>query len=209
MHTDKTPRPEKEGGSPASRRIVAAARRHFLAHGFRSVTMDDLAEELGMSKRTLYACFRTKRDLVEAVLSAKFREAHADFERITSRRASDVPAVLRELLECLQGHAGEIQPAFINDVKREGPELFKLVEKHRRELIQHYFGRLFCEGRRTGAIRKDIPAGLIIEILLGATEAIVNPTRLTELDLTPRAGYAAIITVIFEGVITKSGGCRA
>ncbi len=170
--------------------------------------MDDLAEELGMSKRTLYACFRTKRALVEAVLAAKFREAQADFERITSRCASDVPAVLRELLACLQGHAGEIQPAFINDVKREGIGLFKLVEKHRRELIQHYFGKLLREGRRTGAIRKDIPTGLIIEILLGATEAIVNPARLTELDLTPRAGYSAIITVIFEGVITKSGGRR-
>ena len=45
---------------PESARIVAAARRYFLAHGFRGVTMDDLAAELGMSKKTLYAHFSSK-----------------------------------------------------------------------------------------------------------------------------------------------------
>ncbi|MGH8100838.1 MAG: TetR/AcrR family transcriptional regulator, partial [Chthoniobacterales bacterium] len=34
-------------------RILGAARAHFFSHGFRSVTMDDLAEELGVSKKTL------------------------------------------------------------------------------------------------------------------------------------------------------------
>ena len=45
------------GGEPAHRRIVAGARRYFFAHGFRGVTMDDLAAELAMSKKTLYAHF--------------------------------------------------------------------------------------------------------------------------------------------------------
>ena len=52
-------------------RIVGAARRHFFAHGFRTVTMDDIAEELGMSKKTLYAHFPSKTALVEAVLLDK------------------------------------------------------------------------------------------------------------------------------------------
>ena len=41
-------------------RIVEAARAHFFSHGFRRVTMDDLAEELGISKKTLYAHFPGK-----------------------------------------------------------------------------------------------------------------------------------------------------
>jgi len=49
-------------------RIVDAARGHFFSHGFRSVTMDDLALELGVSKKTLYAHFPGKFDLLEAVL---------------------------------------------------------------------------------------------------------------------------------------------
>ena len=54
-----------------------AARTHFFSHGFRSVTMDDLAEELGISKKTLYAYFPGKFDLLEAVLADKFAGVEA------------------------------------------------------------------------------------------------------------------------------------
>src|SRR6188472_3074551 len=60
--------------SAATSRIVSEARRHFMAHGFRGVTMDDLAAELGMSKKTLYAHFRSKPELVQAVILAKAAE---------------------------------------------------------------------------------------------------------------------------------------
>ncbi|MGN6719163.1 MAG: helix-turn-helix domain-containing protein, partial [Candidatus Binatia bacterium] len=50
--------------SEIAERIVSAARAHFFAHGFRSVTMDDLAAELGMSKKTLYAQFPSKTELL-------------------------------------------------------------------------------------------------------------------------------------------------
>jgi AcrR family transcriptional regulator len=189
----------------AARRIVSAARRHFLAHGFRSVTMDDLAEELGMSKKTLYAFFPSKTDLLRAVLLDKFRSVETDLDRITSECSSNFLMALRELLACLQFHTGEIQPAFVRDIRRESPEIFKLVESRRRDVIQRYFGKIFDQGRRAGIFRKDVPTRLMIEILLGATEAIMNPPKLAELGLTPKAGYLTIITVVLEGVLTEEG----
>jgi len=58
--------------------MIAAARREFFVHGFRRVSMDDLAAELRMSKKTLYASFPSKSSLVEAVLKAKFDDVEAD-----------------------------------------------------------------------------------------------------------------------------------
>jgi AcrR family transcriptional regulator len=191
--------------NPAAQRIVTAARRHFFAHGFRSVTMDDLARELGMSKKTLYACFPGKASLVQAVLLDKFRGIENDLERIAAESPSDVLAALHELLACVQRHTEEIQPPFVRDIRREAPEMFQLVQNRRRELIQRYFGKLFDDGRKAGIIRKDIPARLIVEILLGATESIMNPPRMAELGLTPKAGFMSIITVVLEGVITGKG----
>jgi hypothetical protein len=46
---------------------------------------------------------------------------------------------------------------------------------------------------------------MMIEILLGVTEAIMNPSKLAELGLTPKEGYVTIITVILEGVMTEKG----
>src|SRR5262245_43094918 len=109
-----------------SHRIVTAARRYFLSHGFRGVTMDDLAAELGMSKKTLYAHFGSKNALLEAVLLEKFQEIDAELNRITSDCASDFVGALHGLLATVQQHTEEVQPAFVRDIQRETPELFTL-----------------------------------------------------------------------------------
>jgi AcrR family transcriptional regulator len=186
-------------------RIIAAARRYFLAHGFRGVTMDDLAAELGMSKKTLYTHFPSKAVLVEAVLLDKFRGLEQEVGRITSECSADFIAGLHQLLACVQRHTDEVQPPFLRDLQREAPELFQVVESRRREVVQRYFAKLLSAGRREGLIRKDIPVHLVIEILLGAVQAIMNPPKMSELDLTPTTGFTAIITVILEGVVTHRG----
>ena len=71
--TNKSRGREAESNPSVRQRIVDAARGHFFSHGFRSVTMDDLAEELGISKKTLYAHFPGKFDLLEAVLADKLQ----------------------------------------------------------------------------------------------------------------------------------------
>jgi AcrR family transcriptional regulator len=191
--------------SAARERIIAEARRHFFAEGFRGVTMDDLATELGMSKKTFYAHFASKVALVEVVLRAKFAQIEQEFETISTKDSADFSLVLHEMLACMQRHVGEIQPAFVRDIRTEAPELFRLVEEKRADLIQRHFGALFRNGRRSGMIRKDVPPWLIVEILLSATQAIMNPKRLNELELTPRQGYTAIINVILEGAMTAEG----
>ena len=201
------PRSAVNAGSenPAAHRIIAAARNHFFAHGFRSVTMDDLAEELGMSKKTLYAAFPSKLDLLHAVLLGKFRHVEADLDRVMAAVSTDVLGALHQLLACMQRHAGEIQPPFVRDIRREAPEVFKTVEDQRRKIIQRYFGKIFEEGRRAGIIRKDIPTRLMIEMLVGVTEAIMNPPKMAELGLTPKSGYISVITVMLEGLLTEKG----
>lgn len=195
-------------GQTAVERIVTAARHQFMRHGFRHVTMDDLAAELGMSKKTLYACFPSKTALLEAVLLDKFRAVEADLDGITSECSSDVLSALHRLLACMQRHTEEIQPPFVRDMRRESPELFKVVENRRRDVIQRHFGKLLGEGRKAGIIRKDIPTNLMMEVLLGAVQAIMNPPKMAELALTPKTGYSIIMKVILEGVITEAGRAK-
>ena len=188
-----------------ARQILRAAREQFLAHGFHGVTMADLAEGLGMSKKTIYAHFPSKTALLEAMLLDKFRCAEEELEAITSECSADFPSRLHRLLACVQRHTEDIRPPFVRDVQREAPDLFQVVQARRREVIQRSFSNLLGEGRREGLIRKDIPVHLLIEILLGAVEAIVNPPRLAELGLSPKGGLTAVISVILEGALTPEG----
>jgi TetR/AcrR family transcriptional regulator, cholesterol catabolism regulator len=183
-------------------RIVAGARHHFFAYGFRGVTMDDLAAQLGMSKKTLYAHFRSKIVLLEAVVMDKFHDVQNDLQEILESRSSDFPGTLHRMVTTIQEHIGEIQPTFLRDIERGVPGISKLVESRRREIINNYFGKLLEEGRRAGIIRKDIPLGLVVDLLIGARQIIMDPEKLERLGLTPRACFSALITIILEGVIT-------
>ena len=163
--------------------------------------MDDIAAELGMSKKTLYAYFPSKAALVQAVVQEKFDEGEADLSRLKSTDQQTVETTLRNLLDCVQRYTAEIQPPFVRDVGRELPELFQIIEQRRRDLIRSHFGELFERGQKTGLIRNDIPVHLIIEILLGAVQTIMNPPKLAELGLTLEAGYSSILGVILEGAL--------
>ena len=132
--------------------------------------MDDLAVELGISKKTLYAYFPGKFDLLEAVLADKL---------------TGVEATL--------------------NMRQKAPDVFKLVERRRAALIQRYMGKFFVDGQRLGMVRKDVPAKLIIEILLAMVQSIMNPPKMEELGMMPKEGYTGILKIVLEGALTPKG----
>jgi AcrR family transcriptional regulator len=198
----RSPRPKPD---PNRQRIVGAARVHFFSHGFRRVTMDDLAQELGVSKKTLYAYFPGKFDLLEAVLADKLAGVEATLKEVTRAHPHDFAATLRELLAGTRRELDELKPPFVRDMRQKAPEVFKLVERRRAALIQRYIGRFLVDGQRTGMVRKDLPARLIIEILLVMVQSIMNPAKMEELGMMPKEGYTGILKIVLEGVLTSKG----
>ena len=201
-HKPKTRRGKHD---PNRQRIVDAARVHFFSHGFRSVTMDDLAEELGISKKTLYAHFPGKFDLLQAVLADKLAGVEATLKQVTRGHPNDFPATLRELLAGTQRELDEIKPPFVRDMRQKAPDVFKVVERRRAALIQRYMGKFFVQGQREGMVRKDVPARLIIEILLAMVQSIMNPPKMEELGMMPKEGYTGILKIVLEGALTAKG----
>jgi AcrR family transcriptional regulator len=207
MTTTQIKKPSKKA-QPAdsdAQRIVEAARAHFFSHGFRSVTMDDLAEELAISKKTLYAHFPSKITLLEAVLADKFARLESKLKQVASEHPYDFSAALHELLASTRHELDEIKPPFVRDMRQKAPHVFKMVERRRGEVIERFFGKLFVEGQRTGMVRKDLPAKVLIEILLGAVQAIVNPAKVEELGLTPQTAFTSVVKVVLDGVLTRKG----
>ena len=198
-------RRQKQTVDAVRQRIVDAARAHFFSHGFRSVTMDDLAAEMGISKKTLYAHFPSKIALLEAVLADKFVGVEAKLTEISRAHPHDFPTALRELLANMQRELDEIKPPFVRDMRQKAPHVFKTVERRRAALIERFFGKLFIEGQRTGRVRKDVPAKLMIEILLAMVQAIMNPPKMEELGMMPREGFAGILKIVLEGALTGKG----
>lgn len=167
--------------------------------------MDDLAAELGISKKTIYAHFPGKFDLLEAVLADKFASVEATLKEVTRAHSHDFPATLHELLAGTQRELDEIKPPFVRDMRQKAPQVFRIVERRRAALIESYFGKFFVDGQRAGMVRKDVPAKLLIEILLGIVQSVMNPAKMEELGLMPKEGFAGILKIVLEGALTAKG----
>jgi AcrR family transcriptional regulator len=189
----------------ATARIVSAARKHFLQHGFRSVTMDDLSEEMGMSKKTLYVHFKTKRELLEAVIGLKMSELAAAMDAIPSGDQKNFGMTLHRLLSCIRQQAQEISPTFARDIAREEPALFERIKAKRREVVERTFTRILRVGQKAKLIRSDIPADILVEILTGLADAVVVPEKVAARGMAPGDMLTIILKVFLEGVQTRKG----
>ena len=199
------PVPRKEHETSSRERVVSIARQHFLQRGFRGVSMDELAGALGMSKRTLYELFPAKKALIEAVIQQKFSQIETELEAISVAKSADFLYSAKEVLACIHRHTSEVQPAFVHDIQRQAPEIFSLIEKKRRALIERHFERLIKRGQASGNIRADVPSRFFVEMLLAGVSAIVTPAKMEELGMTPRNGLMTVFSVVFEGLLTDKG----
>jgi AcrR family transcriptional regulator len=185
-------------------RIVATAERIFFVSGFSRVLMDDLARELGMSKKTLYSHFASKEELLRAVLVQRTREVEQGLEAIVSARES-FPLKLGHLARFLQGKVAQVSPVFLQDIRRYAPECFQVVEEFRARAIPRYFGRLFEEGIRSGHVRRQVNRDLLIRMLVLSIQGIIRPQTVEELHLRPREALEHILAIIFDGILTPRG----
>jgi len=200
-----SPTPLPPAPDPIPFRILASARHHFLAHGFKNVTMDDLAAEMGMSKKTLYAHFPSKSALIKSVLTQKLDEADAELESVVSENSGDFVGALHQLTALLQKHTEEAQPVFVRDLSREEQALADYLISRRRIIVEKTFVKLLACGRDAGHIRDDIPIEFLIEVLLAILETIAVPKRLARQDLSLSQCLNRILSTFLQGVLTEKG----
>ncbi len=186
-------------------RILAAARHSFFTYGLRAVTMDALAKETGISKKTLYVHFPSKRALVREVLATKIGEIDADLAVAQNAHPEDPVEGLHALLTVWRRHLAEIQPGFLRDIQLDSPAEFAQLSALRRALIDRRFGGLLETGRRAGIIRDDVPTAFIVEMLMGAVDAVGSAQKLEQWNLTMRSAFTYLTTILIEGALSEQG----
>src|SRR5690606_7004873 len=149
--------------SPMRGRILRQARLHFFAHGYSRFLMDELARELGMSKKTLYLHFAGKDEIVRAVIQDLAGEIRAAGERLAEDPELSFAEKMRGFVEALLERLAAVTPQIVRDLQRYAPPLYAHLEEMRRKNIPIIFGRLLAEGQTEGFVRADVPPEFALE----------------------------------------------
>ncbi|QJS13973.1 helix-turn-helix transcriptional regulator [Streptomyces argyrophyllae] len=182
--------------------IVQAACRLFFAPGLARVSMDDLARELGMSKKTIYRHFPDKRSLLAAVLDRQF----ATVERTLAAAAEEAEGQpfglqVRRLLIAAGSELGRIGAAQLA-TGRGDAMLRQYVEQRVDAVVHRRLDELFREGHRRGLL--STPPELLSEITRGALERLLTSRLPHDLGWTAADLLRATVDTVLYGAIRSA-----
>lgn len=186
-------------------RIRDAARALLFASGYSALTMDDLAHELGMSKKTLYLHFRSKDALIDAIIEEIGQAIRDRMDAILSNPKLDFTQKLCGLIEVVGSNLALASPGMLHDLQRFAPQLYQKIDDLRQRNVPYVFGRLIRAGLAEGKVRPDVDPAFAVEFWLQAIRGLVHPAILDRMQLTPRQTLEHAIRLFFGGLLSPAG----
>ncbi|KUG04957.1 transcriptional regulator, tetr family [hydrocarbon metagenome] len=181
-------------------RIVQSAGQEILKYGFRKFTIDDLASNLGISKKTIYKYFNSKNEIICSVLD-DFLEMDKDNRRAllasSSGTAEKLQAMLSSSLQTMVPTwlLGELQQYF----PEEWAKCEIVIEFQKAQMID-----IVKAGIDNGELRPEIDPALLDGVLHASTAALLDYRFLTEHDLTLDQALNKFLSLIFYGILNNS-----
>jgi AcrR family transcriptional regulator len=185
-------------------RILEAARERFMRYGFSKVTMEEIASDLGISKKTLYKHYSNKEQVLQGVARIFTQQAQEAIGKIFDDPTLPFLEKLQSIMSAVAVQSSRFAPQIIGDIARNAPNVWQEVHAFREKRIKA-FGNLIREGIQQGYLRQDLDEELVMKIYLGAAQNIMDPTSFAEARHTPKQALATLLAVLFEGMLTERG----
>jgi AcrR family transcriptional regulator len=185
-------------------RIIEAATTMFVEQGIRSVRMDDIATELGVSKRTLYEMFSDKSALLQKCVTHHFTNKRNSIEELTSVTDN----VMKEIFTMLDNmKRDEKEVAFVENLRKFYPDIYdkqaEIAQRYSYEKLKEMFNR----GIEQGLFLSDMNKELALVTLVYTMSALFEKKHyFPVLDQTPpEEAFRYILVNYFRGLSTPKG----
>ncbi|MDO8538988.1 MAG: TetR/AcrR family transcriptional regulator [Opitutaceae bacterium] len=190
---------------PAAARILEAAHQHLFSYGYTALTMDELAHELGMSKKTLYVHFAGKDAIIERIIDVIGRTLRSRLDAVVNDPKLTFAQKVHGIVAAAGGTLAKASPTMLRDLQRFAPHIYRKIEDLRLKIIPVIFGRLIRNGIAEGMVRPDIDPAFATEFWLHAIRGLVQPATLDRTHLTLSQTLEKALHLFLSGLLTPAG----
>ena len=176
----------------------------YQKYGIKSVTMDDVAKEIGISKKTLYEYFSDKTDLVKKFLEFHICRIRVVFEKEKDDQRNAIDHLL-DISRIIIAFLKNFNPAIHYDLQKYYPEVFRSLFEYKRTHMYNSVKDNLLRGMKEGLYRSDLNAEIIATIYVSRIEAswdshflLINEYSTTEL-------FTEMFTYHIRGIASKKG----
>ena len=155
-------------------RIINKARELYFSFGLKSVTMDALAKETGISKKTLYQHFTDKDEIIDVVVADLLESHQQQIESCRSAATNVVHEVHLQLTAILTLFL-DIRPAFFNEMQKYFPEVWTKMIDHEKSTLLAGIQSNLQRGIAEGYYRNDLNTEITSLFRINQIRSLFNP----------------------------------
>ncbi len=185
-------------------RILKAAEELFFKYGIKSITMDDIAKHLAMSKKTIYLFFADKNEVVDTLLKESLKKDKTELSDITKNSANVIEEVFN-LMKHMSAMFGKVNPNIFYDLQKYHPNAWKQFLNFKEDCMEVMVEGAIKRGIKEGLVREDINSKVlsilrIEEIVMGMNPEIFPPEKFKLVDV-----QLAMLDHFLHGICTIKG----
>jgi len=145
--------------------LLGKAEELFMRYGIRSVAMDDIARELGVSKKTLYQLVANKEDLIQQVFTRKLNLQKEQIEALRAEKDNAL-AELVKVVQYMLAQLRQVSPSFRYDLEKYYPSLHREMEAFHRAFFEQFIRENLEWGIQEGLYRSSVDPVVIARIFV-------------------------------------------
>lgn len=187
-----------------SERIIQGGEELFLQTGIKSVTMDDIAKHLGMSKKTIYHFFNDKNELVMALVKKKLEEDECQMQTIIQSSGNVIEEMIN-MMKCSEEIFSRINPVVIHDLQKYYPEAWGKFQQFKANVLVKTLEQLLTKGIEQGFIRCDLDVKILAKMRLNQVEMGFNTSIFPVAQFSPWKVQYQLLEHFNYGVCTLKG----
>jgi AcrR family transcriptional regulator len=187
-------------------RIIACGRALLAKKGIRAITTNAIAERARISKKTLYQCFGTKDELVDAVLISFIEENLTRWDAALDDDSLPAMERLSRSLEYVSQFLPMMQTLVLNQVESASvtPELWAKIDAIRVSRLTRFKG-LMEKAQAEGYLRADVDPDHWLLLLIGTVQSVLVPSVLLERGIPLPDIVQTVKTIYSDGLLTQKG----
>ncbi len=189
--------------SVSKERILEIARHKFFNEGFIKTSIDEIAREYHISKKTIYKHFKTKDDLLNQVVKDFTAKVSDSIIEIMQSKKNAIDKLI-EVLNLIQNNMKQISLKYLDDIQKHKPKLWNYFEKFRKENLEKIVNHTIEEGKREGLFEAVDPE-IVFRVFYGAVRNVLIPEFLISNPISSDEAVKKTFDILLNGILTNNG----
>lgn len=184
--------------------IINSAKNLFFKFGLRSVTMDDIAKQLGMSKKTLYLHFEDKEEILDQVIEKELAFDRETWQKIDAEGENVMVKIFNGHKHLKKNFEG-MNHSLLFEIKKYHPKVWKRYEEHKSNFLHNDIKKILNEGIDEGYFRPNIDVNFLATYRMEQVEMGFNNHTFLNMDKNISEIQTTLEDLFLRGILSEKG----